>query len=154
MRKKFRLRWIRDCWIICGITLLLLMGIEASLTLIYLIKDTHQPREIRYLADTYENEPWAYEYFKEFAEARRLNWRPYTYWSRQPLKANISTLMTMEPGKLGIQLPTKLPMIQLQIFPLFMCLVDQQHGAPERVTIIQFHHFSQKVWRKTALKPQ
>src|SRR6476660_2646653 len=84
-------RWLRDAWLLIGITALLLGLLEGSLSLALLIKDRMsqtQPRrpEWRVDADAYPDRSWVTKYYEEFRASDGVRWRPYVYWRRGPYR--------------------------------------------------------------------
>jgi len=81
---------IKEAWLILGVTLLLLISLEAALSLFYVIKDHIEAsprfpsRDVRIKADAYGGAPWVNAYYKEFEEASINRWVPYVYWRRAP----------------------------------------------------------------------
>ncbi|MFN0085077.1 MAG: hypothetical protein ACKVX9_06795 [Blastocatellia bacterium] len=84
---KFIVKWIRDAWMILGITLLLFAVLEAGFSLMFHVRSYWHPPSpnFRALADTYSDPAWASSYYKEIDEVelgRTIKWKPYTYWRR------------------------------------------------------------------------
>lgn len=84
---KFIAKWIKDAWMILGITVLLFLGIEAAFSLMFYVRSFWHPPapNFREQADTYPDRAWASSYYKEIDEVekgRTMKWKPYTYWRR------------------------------------------------------------------------
>jgi lysophospholipase L1-like esterase len=75
--------WLRDAWLIVGISLAALCLLEAGLSLAFVVVDrlTWRPFELRFTADAYDNAPWAVDYYREH-DAIDMRWEPYVYWRR------------------------------------------------------------------------
>lgn len=83
-------KWIKDCWLLVGCTILLLCVIEGSLSLAFFIKDrvSDLSSERRVIADTYGDAAWMNDYQEEFRRSYGSEWRPYLYWRRLPYHGN------------------------------------------------------------------
>ena len=84
-------RWLRDAWLLIGITALLFGLLEGGLSLALLIKDRigqTQPRrpDWRVDADAYPDRSWVTKYYEEFRTSDGVRWRPYVYWRRGPYR--------------------------------------------------------------------
>jgi lysophospholipase L1-like esterase len=84
MKRVFR--FIRDSWLIAGITLLLMLLIEAGFTIYYSFR---HDQDSRVMADCYSRAAWVGKYFEEFSECNREQWKPYIYWRRQPFSGEL-----------------------------------------------------------------
>jgi lysophospholipase L1-like esterase len=83
MRKLFI--FLKNIWIILGITLLMLVLIEAGFSVYY---HFHQTQDSRVTADCYSGADWVAKYYEEFNECSVEHWTPYVYWSRNPYTGN------------------------------------------------------------------
>ena len=85
MVAKFRklLVWVRDAWLIVGITVALFLFIEIVLSVAFHYRDA-QSNDYRVFADTYQNADWPKQYYKEFRESSNSQWLSYVYWRRKP----------------------------------------------------------------------
>src|SRR5713226_8241663 len=84
---------IRNAWLICGITILLLLGVELVSYVLVSIRYVLASYEgilidPRSQADGYGNTTWAEAYFKELASLPGFKWHPYVYWRRVPSKGH------------------------------------------------------------------
>lgn len=85
------LAWLRDGWLIAGMTLLMVLLVDALLrealapTLWPLVRDGAQMPDRR-TAPAYEGVAWAADYWSEHAAARAMGWQPYAYWRREPFE--------------------------------------------------------------------
>lgn len=82
-------RFIRDAWLIVGISLVILLAIELGLSLIFKARAMMRPpaTNFRQDADTYDDRTWARNYYSEIDDIeqnRSLRWKPYVYWRRLP----------------------------------------------------------------------
>lgn len=82
-------RFIRDAWLILGISLIMLLAIELGLSLIFKARAMMRPpaANFRQDADTYDDRTWARNYYSEIDDIeqnRSLRWKPYVYWRRLP----------------------------------------------------------------------
>jgi lysophospholipase L1-like esterase len=80
---------VKDTWLTLGITILLLCLLEASLSLVFFVKDRFRasdpvPADPRVSADTYSNPTWVNDYYKELTSSFVAQWTPYVYWRRKP----------------------------------------------------------------------
>ena len=74
--------WIRDAWLIMGVTLVLLLFIELLSSIRFRIPGY----DSRTAADTYHNADWTTKYFKEGKASFVVEWAPYAYWRCQPFR--------------------------------------------------------------------
>ena len=87
-----RLKYIKDAWLILGITLLILILLEIGITLFcyrkgYLQSSSSDIKiDPRSQAEVYYNIPWVKDYFKELGESFKTQWKSYVYWRREPFK--------------------------------------------------------------------
>ncbi|MEH0020858.1 MAG: hypothetical protein V6Z89_14475 [Desulfobacter sp.] len=86
MKKKLirMFAWLQNTWSIIGITLLLFVCIEFSLSFFYKGLDWKKFHEFQSGADTYTESPWVNAYFKELSTAMTFHWRPYVCWRGAP----------------------------------------------------------------------
>lgn len=96
--KQFLLRIanaVRDLWLILGVTLLLLAGLEvitrAGFTLRDIWSNGGNPQIVdeSVRADVYKDKDWAAEYWREENETVqtvRSDWHSYVYWRRSPFQ--------------------------------------------------------------------
>jgi len=83
------MRWIRDAWLIVGVTLLLVLLLDRAL--LALIPEQGQLPQVvpgasavaRRDAAAYGQANWVDDYYREHRQARSLRWEPYVYWRRQ-----------------------------------------------------------------------
>ncbi len=83
------LKFLKDTWLIAGITLLLLLGVDAALK--SLLEETRLPQVLpgaeapdRESSPALGDAPWAAEYFRELKQARQTEWSAWEYWRRKP----------------------------------------------------------------------
>lgn len=77
--------FLRDTWIIFGITLLILCLTEIGFSIYYRFE---QHQDYRIYADCYAGADWVAKYYDEFNECSVEHWTPYVYWSRNPYTGN------------------------------------------------------------------
>jgi len=82
-------------WSIIGITLLLIVLLEAGLSFAFWINDRMEDdpewlriKNNRAFADGYGQAGWTEDYFIEFEESNRTQWHSYVYWRRRPFQGN------------------------------------------------------------------
>lgn len=93
-------RGLRDVWLIAGITLALVVGLEWVLSMLPPGASSgdarsrrSSPREkSRARADAYGGAEWPRAYFEEFHRLDRSLWVPYVYWRRSPLQGEFITV--------------------------------------------------------------
>jgi lysophospholipase L1-like esterase len=87
------LRWLRDAWLIAGLTAVLLVSFNT--VLLALLPDLEAANRIdpavterpaRDRADCYHDARWAKELFREQKKSKRVRWQPYVHWQRQPFR--------------------------------------------------------------------
>ncbi len=93
------IQFMRDAWLILGISLLLCVVIEAACSLTLLIMDRNAPPDprnpdVRAKADAYRNVSWGDDYFREFNESFNARWEPYEYWRRKAYNGKYITIDT------------------------------------------------------------
>jgi lysophospholipase L1-like esterase len=83
------LGWIRDGWLILGVTLVLILLIDATLKSV-LSESGRWPTVVdgatspdRLSAEFFVDSAWAPQHFKELRQARHMRWVSYSYWRRQ-----------------------------------------------------------------------
>ncbi len=74
-------KFIRDAWLIAGITFLILLLIEIGFTIYFRFNPQNDKQPI---ADSYQSADWIEEYNKEFDACSTEGWHPYVYWRRKP----------------------------------------------------------------------
>jgi lysophospholipase L1-like esterase len=74
-------KFIRDAWLISGITFLFLLLIEIGFTIYFRLNPQNDSQPV---ADSYQGADWVEEYNKEFDECSAEDWHPYVYWRRKP----------------------------------------------------------------------
>jgi lysophospholipase L1-like esterase len=74
-------KFIRDAWLITGITFLFLLLIEIGFTIYFRFNPQNDGQPV---ADSYQDADWLEEYNKEFDECSAEDWHPYVYWRRKP----------------------------------------------------------------------
>jgi len=74
-------KFIRDAWLIAGITFLILLLIEIGFTIYFRFNPQNDKQPI---ADSYQSADWLEEYNKEFDACSTEDWHPYVYWRRKP----------------------------------------------------------------------
>lgn len=87
--------FIRNSWLILGISLLSLAVLEVVLSLFvvdYFTPPDPRNPDVRAKADAYKNVSWGNDYFKEFNESFDARWEPYVYWHRKPYKGKYITI--------------------------------------------------------------
>jgi lysophospholipase L1-like esterase len=74
-------KFIKDAWLIAGITFLFLLLIEIGFTVYFRFNPQNDNQPI---ADSYQGADWLEDYNKEFDECSAEDWHPYVYWRRKP----------------------------------------------------------------------
>ncbi|MEM9529605.1 MAG: SGNH/GDSL hydrolase family protein [Pseudomonadota bacterium] len=82
-------KWLRDGWLILGVTLLLLLIVDAGLKSVVPQPGTAPvspgaTAPDREQAPALEDAPWIADYFDELHQARRTVWSSWEYWRRVP----------------------------------------------------------------------
>lgn len=85
------LRGLRSGWVILGVTLLMLLGVEVLCGRVLAMLDTHQKeereRERRWIQDPdFGAQEWGSRYWKESKAADEARWEPYVYWRRNAFR--------------------------------------------------------------------
>lgn len=86
---KFKIiNYVRDTWLILGVTLLLLVLMEGVFSLAFLVRDhltvsDSRKRDSLSRPEDDRDTAWADEYDREMAE-NSLRWQSYVYWRRKP----------------------------------------------------------------------
>ena len=75
---------VRTGWLMLGITLLLLVGLELTMRVRRYRGEAPARGPVTYMEGDYRREPWAAPYRREFEEVRRMNWHPFVYYRRAP----------------------------------------------------------------------
>jgi hypothetical protein len=88
---------IRNAWLICGITILLLLGVELVSYVLVSIRYALASYEgllidPRSHADGYRNADWAVEYYKEENSRPLYKWYSYVYWRPAPFKGKYTNI--------------------------------------------------------------
>src|SRR5215472_7580260 len=88
---------IRNAALICGITILLLLGVELVSYVLVSIRYAVASYEgllidPRSRADGYGNADWAVEYYKEENSRPLYKWRSYVYWRPAPFKGKYTNI--------------------------------------------------------------
>lgn len=83
------LAFLRDIWLIVGVTILILLLLEFGFAFIFFVRDSlvdaAEKTDFRANADTYSGQDWPREYYREFDKCS-LRWEPYVYWRQKPCK--------------------------------------------------------------------
>jgi lysophospholipase L1-like esterase len=90
MAKFKMITYVKDTWLILGITLFLLVFLEVTFSIVFLVRDHLIISDSRMLDRQSQPEDdrdpsWMNEYSKELEE-NSLRWEPYVYWRRKPYK--------------------------------------------------------------------
>ncbi len=90
-------RWIKDLWLVGGITIILFIALEAGLSLFFSVRTLWNPPNpnFRGAADTYSDRAWAISYFEEIdriEQGHTMRWKPFTYWRRIPFQGKHITI--------------------------------------------------------------
>ena len=77
---------IRNFWLMLGITLVIVVGAELALRVVYHFRDGHHgdPFTYKISSDCFKNSPWVGDYFREDHAAAILDWHSYVYWRLRP----------------------------------------------------------------------
>ena len=91
MRSALRtqLGWLRDLWLIVGVTLLLFLSTELLTSVLFHLKDSSAAKAVvdhRAEADTYSHAGWPSLYYKELADSSTAQWASYVYWKKAPFR--------------------------------------------------------------------
>lgn len=87
---------VRELWLMLGITLLILVGLELLARGIFYVRDVAANGSLDFIdeslrADVYRGQSWAIGYWREEArtvQTTRSEWHPYVYFRRSPFKGN------------------------------------------------------------------
>lgn len=84
-------KFAKDLWIMFGIALLILIGIELLLSFGFYFRSLwHSPdSNYKLKADTYAGASWAPQYYVEYEELGLPRWKPYVYWGRRPHQGSV-----------------------------------------------------------------
>lgn len=110
---KYRVpRWLSRCglalrtaWLVCGVTLMLLIGLEAAYQAQSAIRRFFASATLD-VSHPYAGQPWFATYQAEDEASQRMRWEPYVYWRRAPLSGryvNVDTAghrRTVQPAAL------------------------------------------------------
>ena len=93
------IQFMRDAWLMLGISLLLCVVLEVVCWLTLLIVDRNAPPDprnpdVRAKAEAYRNVSWGDDYFMEFNESFDARWEPYEYWRRKVYNGKFITIDT------------------------------------------------------------
>jgi len=76
---------IKNGWLICGVTLMLLAGIELASRALLAVYRRTSAEDLRAQADAYKEKDWTDAYFQELrAPTRITQWHSYVYWRHVP----------------------------------------------------------------------
>jgi lysophospholipase L1-like esterase len=79
---------VKEAWLICGITIVLLCVIEGAFALALAARhwtdSSRRQPAARVVQDTYPDRSWLGAYIREFNRSYEAQWRPYVYWRRKP----------------------------------------------------------------------
>lgn len=81
-------------WLIVGLTVGLLFGLELALRFMFWVKDTARPLphpDRRIVADGYDGAPWVDRHFRE-DERAEAEWQSYVYFRHKPLNGETITV--------------------------------------------------------------
>ena len=84
-----QLGWLRDLWLIVGVTLLLFLSTELLTSVLFHLKDSSAAKAVidhRSEADTYSHAGWPSLYYKELADSSTAQWASYVYWKKAPFR--------------------------------------------------------------------
>ena len=80
--------WVRDVWLIFGITVAFCLLIEIVLSIAFHYRDAisndNPVNDSRASADTYQNADWPKKYNEEWKESNDSAWLSYVYWRHKP----------------------------------------------------------------------
>lgn len=91
---------LRTAWSILGLTLLLLVGLELGLRLVFAIKDRISAlpeTDPRIIAEGYDGADWVAAHFREY-RAGEADWHPYVYFRGKPREG-----ATIQVGTRGLR---------------------------------------------------
>jgi len=94
-KSKKVIEFMRNGWLILGISLLSFVVLEVVLSLFvvdYFTPPDPRNPDVRGKADAYKNVSWGDDYFREFNESFDARWEPYVYWHRKPYKGKYITI--------------------------------------------------------------
>ena len=94
--------WLRDGWLVIGITVLVFGSIEAGLFLAFKIYDRSTSAPTRY-ADAYDDAPWVADYWQEYASTG-MKWHPYVYWRHRPYRGRF---INIDESGFRVTVPTE-----------------------------------------------
>ena len=77
-------RWVRDGWLIAGIALLVLIGLEVAYRVQASVRRIAAGAPATPPSHPYSDSVWYREYREEYDRSTQLEWRPYVYYRRPP----------------------------------------------------------------------
>ena len=88
--------WLREAWLVLGVTFALLLLVELVLSVAFVCKDAFWEDapavDRRAFADTYKHAPWPKQYYEEFMDANHAHWVPYVYWRHNPYEGQFISI--------------------------------------------------------------
>jgi len=88
-KTKGALTRVKEAWLILGVTFVLLLALETTLSLAYAVRNWVRastppvPQDWRVQADAYSDTSWVHQYYSEFEESSATRWSSYVYWRRK-----------------------------------------------------------------------
>ena len=91
MAKFKMINYVRDIWLILGVTLFFLVLLESIFFIAFLVRDHFLILDSRLVdslsePEEYRDASWRDEYAKELEEIHSLRWESYVYWHRKAYK--------------------------------------------------------------------
>ena len=79
----------RTAWDVIGVSLLLLVALEATCRIAVLIRESRASPTSLPIGDVYDGAPWIGDYAREFEESLHTHWQDFVYWRRTPYKGDV-----------------------------------------------------------------
>jgi len=97
---------IVTAWLVIGATLLLIIGLELVCSFGSRIFSKKEDPNYFKKVESYRNEPWVDEYFREFMAALKTTWQSYVYFRWEPFKGKY---LNINDRGLRFTVPSDLP---------------------------------------------
>jgi hypothetical protein len=79
---------VRTTWFILGLSLLLLLALDALAAIYYHIQNWSSTADRRWTRDAFLDAPWIREFLTEHRDADALDWHSYVYWRHKRFKGH------------------------------------------------------------------
>ncbi len=103
-------RGIRDGILIVGVSVLLVVAVEACVRLWGAASESLSRRGAEGPPSPSAGKPWVAEFNREFDATRAVGWQSYVYFRRLPSYHGVSNANTRQPARIGVT-PRSLPLL-------------------------------------------